>query len=88
MTGRTRIAAVTFAVAGATLMAQQGAPRAATFVVALPKVTPMPVTATSHPWLYYKATQRPLEEVLVVVVGPADVEEELVEGRGLHHLGT
>src|SRR5262245_30107276 len=35
--------------------------RAATFVVTLPDVKPIPVTATSHPWLYYKATQRPLD---------------------------
>lgn len=34
---------------------------ARTTAVALPSVTPIPVTATSHPWLYYKATQRPLE---------------------------
>src|ERR1051326_6102591 len=35
--------------------------RAATFVEALPAATPVPVTATSHPWLYYKTTLRPLD---------------------------
>jgi hypothetical protein len=35
--------------------------RAAHFVEALPAATPVPVTATSHPWLYYKTTLRPLD---------------------------
>ena len=36
-------------------------PPPGTAAVALPDVKPIPVTASSHPWLYYKATQRPLE---------------------------
>ena len=34
--------------------------RAATFVVPQPKVTLIPITADSYPWLYHKYTQRPL----------------------------
>ena len=34
---------------------------AATFVVPLPTVTNVPITAESYPWLHYKYTQRPLE---------------------------
>jgi len=53
---------------------------AATFVVPMPQVTLVPNTATSHPWLYYKTTQRPLEldkrgfvEEEFVVSGAANV---------------
>jgi hypothetical protein len=35
--------------------------KAASFVVPLPSVTAMPVTSDSHPWLYHKLTQRPLD---------------------------
>lgn len=36
-------------------------PRTATFVVPLPAVRAVPITAQSYPWLHYKFTQRPLE---------------------------
>jgi len=48
---------------GTDLLSQTPASRA-TFVVPAPNVTAIPVTTASHPWLYYKATQRalPLDE--------------------------
>jgi hypothetical protein len=66
--------------------------RAATFVVPMPDVKPIAVTPTSHPWLYDRATQRPLdlekfgfveEEFLVsgaanVYDWPADASQSLI----------
>jgi alpha/beta hydrolase family protein len=77
---------------GVGLRSQTPSPRATTFVVPLPEVTPIAVTASSHPWLYYKATQRPLpldakgfveEEFLVrgtanVYDWPADAAQDLI----------
>jgi hypothetical protein len=56
-------AALILAASGAAPTAEPAAPAPApaTFVTPLPTVTPLPITATSYPWLYYKKTQRPLE---------------------------
>src|SRR5690242_6461382 len=54
--GWSTIAALLVGIAGTAVTT-----KAATFVVPLPSVTAIPVTADSHPWLYHKLTQRPLD---------------------------
>ena len=60
---RPRVWCVATVAAGAILSSESTSPAraASTFTVPMPRVTLVPNTATSHPWLYYKATQRPLE---------------------------
>ncbi len=57
-----KIRIIAFCVGAATVMSWAAGPvGAATFAAAMPTVTPIPITAESYPWLYYKYVQRPLE---------------------------